>query len=319
MIFEKQVVNGYKGMMFSRCDDTESVFYFSAADFPGLMCEEFSFASSLGHTLFGYFYAYDGFDDKRLIVFDHGFGGGHRAYMREIEKLARHGYRVLAYDHTGCMESGGASPNGLAQSLVDLNDCIAAVKADARFSGIDISVVGHSWGAFSTMNVTALHPEISHIVAMCGYVSVEDMINTLFPGLLRGYRHAVLALERAANPEFSSFNAARSLAASNTRALLIYSADDTLCRPVHYEILSKALAGRDNVKLLLVNGKGHNPNYTRNAVRLLSEFGRARARLLKRKGVTSDDRARFVASFDWHAITEQDEEIWEKIFLHLDS
>jgi pimeloyl-ACP methyl ester carboxylesterase len=239
--------------------------------------------------------------------------------MREIEKLARHGYRVLAYDHMGCMESGGASPNGLAQSLVDLNDCITAVKADARFFGVDISVVGHSWGAFSTMNVTALHPEISHIVAMCGFVSVEEMVNTLFSGLLRGYRPAILALERAANPEFSRFNAAKSLASSDTRALLIYSADDPLCRPVHYEILQKALAERDNVKFLFVDGKGHNPNYTQNAVKLLREFSKARARILRKKGVTPDDLASFVGSFDWRAMTEQDENIWEKIFLHLDS
>ena len=36
MIFEKQIVNGYKGMMYNRCDDTETAFYFSPADFEGL-------------------------------------------------------------------------------------------------------------------------------------------------------------------------------------------------------------------------------------------------------------------------------------------
>ena len=34
-MFEKQIVNMYKGMMYKRCDDTETVFYFSPADFPG--------------------------------------------------------------------------------------------------------------------------------------------------------------------------------------------------------------------------------------------------------------------------------------------
>ena len=38
MIFEKQVVNGYKGTMHTRCDDTETVFYFSAEDFEGVVC-----------------------------------------------------------------------------------------------------------------------------------------------------------------------------------------------------------------------------------------------------------------------------------------
>ena len=133
MIFEKIIVNMYKGMMYNRCDDAETVFYFSSEDFPGLRKEPIAFASSLGHTLHGYLYEYDSAREDRIIVFDHGFGGGHRAYMKEIEKLCKHGYKVFAYDHTGCMESGGETPNGLAQSLCDLNDCINMIKSDERF------------------------------------------------------------------------------------------------------------------------------------------------------------------------------------------
>ena len=36
MLFEKQVVNTYKKMMFTRCDDVKTVFYFSPEDFSGL-------------------------------------------------------------------------------------------------------------------------------------------------------------------------------------------------------------------------------------------------------------------------------------------
>ena len=39
MIFEKQIMNFYKGMMYARCDDNGTAFYFSASDFPGLMSE----------------------------------------------------------------------------------------------------------------------------------------------------------------------------------------------------------------------------------------------------------------------------------------
>ncbi len=318
MIFEKQVVNGYKGMMHTRCDDTETVLYFSAEDFAGLQSETYAFKSSMGHTLQGYLYFYDNFIEDRLIVFDHGFGGGHRAYMKEIEKLCAHGYRVFAYDHTGCMESGGESPNGLAQSLCDLNDCITTLKADKRFTGVDISVVGHSWGAFSTLNIASLHPEISHIVALCGFVSVEEMINTFFAGPLKGYRKAVLALEQKSNPKFFTFNAVESLKNSNVRALLIYSENDHLCRRVHYDILKEGLDKKENVRFLFVQNKGHNPNYTTDAVKLLGEFGKARAKFAKKKNTTKEEKACFVASFDWNKMTEQDEVVWGKIFAHLD-
>ena len=43
MIFEKQMEKIYKNMMFTRCDDTETVFYFSASDFIGLKEEKYIF------------------------------------------------------------------------------------------------------------------------------------------------------------------------------------------------------------------------------------------------------------------------------------
>ncbi len=318
MIFEKFVVNAYKGMMHTRCDDTETVFYYSAADFAGLKNEAYAFQSSMGHTLQGYIYSYENPIEGRLIVFDHGFGGGHRAYMKEIEKLCARGYRVFAYDHTGCMESGGKTPNGLAQSLCDLNDCITAIKADERFAGLTLSVMGHSWGAFSTMNIVALHPEISHVVAMCGFVSVEEMMKTFFAGPLAGYRRAVLALERESNPKYSTFNAVESLKNASVKALLIYSEDDQLCRRAHYDILKEGLKDNENVHFLLASGKGHNPNYTADAVKLLGEFGKARTKFAKKKNATSEEKARFVESFDWEKITAQDEAVWNEIFAHLD-
>lgn len=318
MIFEKQVVNGYKGMMHTRYDNVELSFYFSHKDFEGFEREAYVFKSSMGHTLQGYLYYYKDFIQDRLIVFDHGLGNGHRAYMREIEKLCSHGFRVLTYDHTGCMESGGKSTNGLAQSLCDLNDCLATVKADKQFDGLDISVVGHSWGAFSTLNIAALHPEVSHIVAMSGFVSAEEMMKTFFAGPLKGYRKVILDLEHAANPKFSTFNAVESLKNSHTKALLIYSENDRLCRRTHYDILKEGLKEKENVRFILVQNKGHNPNYTAEAVVLLEKFKKDRAKFAKKK-TTKEEKQQFLKSFDWHKMTAQDEAVWAEIFAHLDN
>ena len=318
MLFEKQILNVYKGMMHTRCDDTETVFYFSADDFDGLRKESFSFNAAKGHTLQGYIYSYPDPLPRRLVVFDHGFGGGHRAYMKEIEMLCRRGYTVLSYDHTGCMESGGDSPNGMAQSLCDLNDCLNAIKSDSRFAGFDISVMGHSWGGFSTLNVSALHPEISHVVVLSGFVSVKELVDSFFSGALKGYRKAIMKLERESNPEFAEYNAVESLKSSKAKALLIYSEDDQLVKRRHFDLLREGLSDRENTEFLLVSGKGHNPNYTEEAVKQLGAFSAARAKLIKNKKASEEDKKNFVASFDWKAMTEQDEKIWEKIFEHLE-
>jgi len=319
MIFEKQIVEMYKGMMHTRCDDDGTAFYFSRADFPGLIAEDYTFTSSLGHTMQGYFYYYTKPIDKRIIIFDHGFGGGHRSYMKEIERLCRHGFIVLAYDHTGCMESGGDTPRGMAQSLYDLNDCISRIKSDSRYSDFDISVMGHSWGGFSTLNISALHPEVSRVVVLSGFVSVEALVNSYFSGLLRGYRKPIMALERSVNPVFSEYDARVSLKKSGVPALLIYSDNDKMCKRCHFDMLSDALKECEGVELKLLHGKGHNPNYTTDAVKYLGEYFKTKKKLAKKKKLdTDEEKAAFISSFDWDKMTEQDEGVWAEILAFLD-
>jgi hypothetical protein len=83
--------------------------------------------------------------------------------------------------------------------------------------------------------------------------------------------------------------------------------------------LKSALAGKKNIKLMLVDSKGHNPNYTENAVKLLGDFSKARAKLLRKKNITKEEKEKFVSSFDWDKMTVQDEAVWNKIFEHLDA
>lgn len=320
MIFEKQIIEMYKGMAYTRCDDNGTAYYFSADDFSGLNKEAYRFKSSMGHDLSGYIYSYASPKEGKLVVFDHGFGGGHRSYMKEIEKLCARGFTVFAYDHTGCMESGGANPNGMAQSLCDLNDALAAIKSDARFAGVEICVMGHSWGGFSTLNISALHPEVSRVVVLSGFVSVPMLVGSYFGGIMKPYRKPIMALEKAANPRFVGFNAVESLSGSKAKALLIYSDDDKMCRKKpHYDALATGLLGKENVKLMLVTGKGHNPNYTADAVKYLGEYVAAKAKLAKKKQLeTEAQKAAFVASWDWNRMTAQDDSVWEEIFKWLD-
>lgn len=316
MIFEKQIEKIYKAKLFGRCDDTGCAFYFSTRDFTGLKKEPYSFVSSRSNKLQGYFYSYDGYNTDRLIVFDHGYGGGHRSYMKEIELLCRHGYRVFAYDHTGCMESSGDSTGGLAQSLSDLNDCISALRSQECFRNIDISVMGHSWGGFACLNIGAFHNDISHIVVLSGFVSVKKMVEQNFGGPLSVYRKNILALEKNTNPEYFDCDAVTSLKKTNAKALLIYSDNDkNVNKHIHFDMLKTALNGRDGTKFLLVKNKGHNPNYTQRAVTYLNDYLNRLTKESKRKNLcTPEQKLAFLNSFDWHRMTEQDDFVWDEIF-----
>lgn len=319
MLFQKQVEKLYRKQVYSRQDNAQGIFYFAAEDFPGLHKHAYSFKSQLGHDLKGFFYHYDDPIPGRLVVFDHGMGNGHRAYLREIEMLCKGGYLVFTYDHTGCMASGGENINGFAQSLTDLDDCIRTLKAEPALLDRSISVVGHSWGGFSTMNIAAIHPEITHVVSISGFASVEQIVAQNFTGILKAYAAPMMELERRQNPDYVGYDAAESLGKTDAKVLLIYSEDDSMVhKAVHYDPLYAALAGKANIEFLLVAGKNHNPNYTADAVRYKKQFWAELSKAEKKKMLTTPQQQKaFMEKYDWWRMTAQDEQVWQKIYDHL--
>ena len=319
MLFEKQIEALYRSNLFLRNDNTKNIFYFSPADFPGLEAHPYEFTAKAGHPLKGYFYHYPSPIPGRLLVFDHGMGNGHRAYMREIEVLAKAGYLVFSYDHTGCMASGGENTNGFAQSLSDLDACITALKAEPALQDRTISVMGHSWGGFSTMNIAAIHPEITHVVSMSGFVSVETIVSQSFSGILAPYAKKLLELEARSNPDYVNFNAAESLQNVTAKVLLVYSSNDSVVhKTAHYDVLQKALSGKSNIRFLLVHGKDHNPTYTCDAVTYKNQFFAEFQKADKKKQLqTAAQQQTFMSRYDFVRMTQQDQRVWNIILDYL--
>ena len=320
MLFEKKVVNMVLGQLLTRQDNATGLFYFAPEHFQGLRSFPYDFKSSKGHDLKGFFYCYDAPIPGKLVVFDHGMGNGHRAYMREIETLCKAGFLVYSYDHTGCMASGGEHIGGFAQSLADLDDCIRTLKRDEHLKDRSLSVVGHSWGGFSTMNIGAIHPEITHIVSMSGFVSVERIVKQSL-GPLKPYAPAVVAAEQRENPRHSRYNALKSLEKAKAKVLLVYSEDDkTVLKKEHYDPLYIKFCDADHVKFLLLSGKNHNPTYEAESVKYKDDFFAKFQKAMKKGGLaTPAAQAAFMGQFDWWYMTKQDMEVWNAIFAHLKS
>ena len=317
MLFGKQVEKIYRSNIYARQDNAHGIFYFSPEDFPGLQVHPYGFKAKAGHDLNGFFYHYDDPIPGRLVVFDHGLGNGHLAYLREIEMLARAGFLVYTYYHTGCMTSGGPDTQGFAQSLNDLDQCIKAMKAEPALSGRTISVMGHSWGGFSTGNIAALHPDVSHIVVLSGFISVEAIVSQFFGGIMGGYRKPIMAMDP--NPEYNRHCSVDSLGNSEAKILLVYSDNDKLVgKAAHFDVLKSALSHKDNVRFLLVHNKGHNPNYTEDAVKYLGEYSSAVSKQQKKLKTEAEKKA-FRDSWDWDRMTAQDEAVWTEIFETLDT
>lgn len=316
MIFEKTILNVYKSSIRIRQDGNPLLHYYSVSDFPGLQRTPFDFEGNNGQKLQGYYYYYASPRKDRLIIFDHGMGNGHVAYLREIELIARRGYTVFTYDHTGCRESEGDHVVGFAQSLCDLDYAVNALHSAKEYGDAKYTVIGHSWGGFAALNISALHPEIESCVSLSGFIGVERMIGQFFSGILRFYRPSVFRLESEANPMYSLIDARKSLKNSKSRILYIASDDDpTVKTAYHFDTLKKAPPEGADITFHLVHGKLHNPNYSASAVAELNKMSNAMTEGMKKKAFETPEAVdEFRNSWDWEKITEQDEELWNMIF-----
>lgn len=302
--------------VYSRAERMPYVFLFSKDDFEGLCAREFPIKSARGHTLYGCFYYYGTPKANRLIVFDHGMFGGHLSYMREIEMLCQGGYLVFAYDHTGCMESGGGDTGGFSGSLCDLDEVISVLKRIPELKDYEISVVGHSWGAFSTLCITKFHPEIKKIVPISGFISPKDIIYQHLSGIASIFRRRIYENELAKNPKYMSCNAIEILRNSDTCALIIHSPNDHMVKyKKHFVKLKNALGDKENISFLTVPDADHNPTYTKEAVKAKHDF-QAKLKRAQRKNKlsTTEECEAFVNSLDWYKITEQNKDVWARIY-----
>ena len=316
MIFEKKIVTMYKNVLLKRHDPDGTLYYFSKDDFPGLCAEEYSFLGDKGQRLSAYLYYRGEKRTDRLIMFEHGMGCGHVAYMQEINKITEHGYTVFTYDHTGTRCSEGEHTGGFSQSLSDLDRAYRFVRTIPEYSSADISVIGHSWGGFSTMNIPAIHPVFKHAVALAGFISPKAIQEQFLSGFLKFYRKPILQSECEAFPDYVKFDGRNSLKDTKVKVLIIHSKDDDTCHfENHFGELKRAVSDNPNVEFLAVDGKGHNPNYTEDAVKYKDECMALLRKLLKKKKLkTDEEKAAFVKSHDWMRMTKQDDKVWNKIF-----
>ena len=321
MIFEKRIISIYDKKLLRRRDPDGLAYHFTREDFAGLESRELSFSGDKGQILRAYIYHRGGERTDRLVILEHGMGCGHASYLQEIDVLTSGGYTVFTYDHTGTLLSGGNSIGGFSQSLSDLDRAVSFVRTLEGYETAPLSIIGHSWGGYSTMNIAAIHPEISHVVALSGFISTKAIQDQALSGLLRLYRPTVYRLEREALPDYYRFDARESLRESSVKALIIHSRDDKTCHfDKHFQKLEQALGDNERIKFLAVDEKGHYPQYTKEAVKYKHAFNKTRRDKLKRGELESaEDKAKFVKEYDWFKMSEQDMELWNKIFEFLNS
>ncbi len=162
-----------------RCEGNKNLKYLEADDFDNLDAKPISFKSDKDQTLNGFIYKSTQVENlKGVIVFSHGMGAGHLAYTTEINYFAQKGYLIVAYDNTGSCLSEGKKLYGFAQGVIDLKYAINFVSSQDELNHLPLLLLGHSWGAYSVCNVSALISDknIRGIAAFSPFNSMNKLI-----------------------------------------------------------------------------------------------------------------------------------------------
>ena len=292
----------YKKKLVCRYDKQVAIPYYSHQDFKGLNQERYIFTNSKGIELHYFYYYYPNYKKDKIVLFCHGIGPGHTAYLKEIEWLAKAGYKVLTLDYTGCGESKGDILGSLYTPTYDALELLKYLHFDA-----EIIPVGHSLGGFTALNVIANREDINRAVIMSGFLSVSLLMNSflkskwLAKGIIKYESKFALKQDKNYILDF--------LKTTSKEILFIQSIDDNV---VPYAASVKVVeeAGNSHLKVIKENHKKHNPNYTVEAVNYMSStfneyYSKIKAKTIK----TNEQKIEFFKNVSLDKLTEQDPKI----------
>ena len=301
------LTNLYQKNFLQRFDKDEAIPYAGAGDFPGLVCKEESFHNKAGVTIRFFTYHYESYDQKKLLLFCPGIGPGHTAYLTEIETLCKAGYRVLTLDYTGCGASGGErlpSVNEPTKDALELLERLAPKE--------EIIPIGHSLGGYTALNLAHLLPQVTRAVILSGFVSISDEMMGFVK--LRVLANRVARYEKKLDPVFGTLDNLSYLKSTTDKILWVHSTDDPI---VNYKYNAGRVLklGNQNLRVVTLQRKKHNPQYTDEALARMNEWIGEYSRLVQAKElVTLEAKRAYFADKPVSRMTEQDPAVCEEIF-----
>ena len=290
-----------------REDKDPAIPYLSHEDFDGLKQEADSFINPLGKRIAFFWYHYDNYIKDKVIVFLHGIGPGHTAYIREIEKICKEGYRVLTFDYLGCGESEGEwviSSNQPTKDLISLLEHLSLKE--------EVILIGHSMGAYTALNAINKLSFVKKAVIMSGFLEIKDVLQNALK--LNIFTLSVTSYEKHLNPHLLDVDNKTYLKNTTDKLLFIHSKDDPIVGYKYtIDVINKF--NNPNIETLTVLDRHHNPNYTKDAVDYMNQTIGTYLTLMKKKKLqTIEERKEYFADKSLMRMTEQDDEVFKKIF-----
>lgn len=305
-----------------RCEGNPKLKYFTVEDFENLEAEKIEFKSNKEQILRGNIYTNKKIkkqEIKGLIVFVHGMGAGHLSYTTEINTLAKNGYKVLAYDNTGTCESEGKSLNGFYQAILDLKACLEFIKTDDELNELKLSLIGHSWGAYTVCQSLKFSPNVKSVISMCGPDSAEKLIAGymgVLGKILNPFMKLINIIKFGKDSTESTIDILKK-SPKSVSILLIHGKDDKTCKLENSIVYKSEETFKDNknITCIIYEEKCHNVYQTKESEEYLNTVFDEIAKINKKfKGKELELKLSSIyENIDYKKITEEDEDVMNEI------
>lgn len=312
------LVKKMHNMAFNHRYDKTMFHFFTHRDFKGLNIEPFEFESNNQNILRGNIYYYERENYIGVAVVSHGLGCGHLQYTYEIEHLASLGFKVVAYDNTGCATSDGEAIHGLPQGIIDLKNCLSYIRKRDDLKRYKKCLFGHSWGGYSVINTLPFLKEKDNVecaVTMgAPFSSTDVFVETLssYSKVFKFTRGFIAKIEKELFGDISKMNTLASLSNVDVDVLLIHGTKDHV---VNYESNFKFVMEnleKDNVHYLTVDNKRHRPNISDDATAYDETVSKSIEELNKNKASKEELKA-YYDNINYLKLVEFDENVMNSI------
>lgn len=314
------LVGYYLGQFFGRAEREEHTGYLGFDDLKVYYdCVTVSFLSG-NNTLRGYVWGNS--NDKGLIVFAHGLGGGAEDYTAVIKYFLDNGWRVFAYDGTGSYDSGGRGTVGLAQSLLDLDAALSYCESSAALSSLPKAVMGHSWGGYAAAAVLNSGHDIAASVSFSGYELPIDMLSEFSSRAVGSVPTFLIypflwLYNTAAFGSQSAVSAVDAINASGTPIMIIHGENDKTVSPTGAGIIAHSDSiTSQSAKLVTVPNRGHNDIFfSDRAIKYVSDKNEEYKALYQQYGgeIPENELDEFYAGVDRSAASALDSALFKQI------
>ncbi len=302
----------FKLALNKRGDGSPALRYLQAEDFVGLVGEPIKFNGNKKQVLRGYLYSNQQFKTfKELVIFTHGIGAGHTAYTTEINRLAKEGFLVLAFDYTGCALSSERAMKSLIQPLVDLDYAFSYIESRSDIKDLKRYIVGHSWGGYVAMSSVLLKKHrVDKVVSLSAFLSpsLVTIANrpALYPLYPFIYMHGFWRYGR-----YATYNGVKALRKVKIPMLLIHGREDRVIKTKNsIDRFAKVAKAKANIELLYIEDRGHLPYLSKRAEDYLYQVQKDKAIYDRKNPVLNYE-------INYELITEEDEGVMKKIVIFL--